>query len=230
MSILDRLRWHDASPVVVLLIDKRTLAIRHRFSLEPFFAYHFGNAWDDGDVVRLEVARSPDVGRVDERDAPRDARRRGPRACPARRRWTSVLDLRSGDAAVETLPLAGLEFPAWDERRTGRPTSSLFGLTANASLPAGAFGHNGLVGFHRGSGEVRGHDFGATVLAEEHVHAPGPSGREGDGWLVGTSFDWRANRTSLDVFDAGDVSVGPVATATLPYALPLGLHGHFTPA
>ena len=229
VSVLDRLRWHGDSRVVVLLIDKRTFGIRHRFELDPFFAYHFGNAWESGDTVRLEVARSPDFAAL--MGAVRLATRgeAAPRL-PRPAAMDVVLDLRSGEATVEALPVAGLEFPTYDERRTGRATSCLFGLTANASLPAGAFGHNELVGFDRGSGTVRRHDFGATVLAEEHVHAPGPSARAGDGWLVGTSFDWRANRTSLNVFDARDVSAGPVAVATLPHALPLGLHGHFTPA
>jgi all-trans-8'-apo-beta-carotenal 15,15'-oxygenase len=32
------------------------------------------------------------------------------------------------------------------------------------------------------------------------------------------------------VFDAGAVDAGPVASVTLPYGLPLGLHGQFVPA
>ena len=228
-SVLDRLRWDDAARVVVLLIDKRGLEVVRRFSLDPFFAYHFGNAWEDGDAVRLEVARSPGVDVLMEavRLATRgEAAPRLPRPAAT----DVVLDPRSGKAVAEPLPVAGLEFPAWERRRTGVSTSSLFGMTANASLPAGAFGHNELVGFDRGSGTVRRYDFGTRVLAEEHVHAPDPSARDRGGWLLGTSFDWEAGRTSLNVFDADDVSAGPVAVATLPYKLPLGLHGHFTPA
>ena len=178
VSVLDRLHWREDSPVVVLLIDKRTLNVAHRFSLEPFFAYHFGNAWDDDDSVRLEVARSPDFRSL--MDAVRLATRgRASPRLPRPAAMDIVLEPRSGEATVEPLPVAGLEFRTYDERRTGRPTSRLFGMTANASLPADAFGHNELVGFHRRSGAVRRHDFGATVLAEEHVHAPGPSAAKG---------------------------------------------------
>ena len=176
VSVLDRLHWREDSPVVVLLIDKRTLDVAHRFSLEPFFAYHFGNAWDDGDSVRLEVARSPDFESL--MDAVRLATRgrASPRLRPTRRRWTSSSIRAPARRPSSRCRSPGLEFPTYDERRTGRPTSRLFGMTANASLPADAFGHNELVGFHRRSGGVRRHDFGATVLAEEHVHAPGPVG------------------------------------------------------
>lgn len=59
-SVLDRLVWDEENDAIVLLVDKRSLQIAHRFSLDPFFAYHFGNAWEDGKTVRLEVARSLD--------------------------------------------------------------------------------------------------------------------------------------------------------------------------
>ena len=226
-SPLDRLRWEGGEPTVVLLVDRRTLRVAHRFALEPFFAFHLGNAWDDGEgAVRLEVARAPDFGPL--MDAVRAATRGEPAPALARPHAVDVvLDLRAGTAAAEALPVRGLEFPAHDLRRTGRRTASLWGLARNASMPAGAFGHNELVGLRRDAGTVDRFDFGSGTIAEEHVHAPGRDGRD---WLLGTAYDWGANRTSLAVFDARDVSAGPVSVATLPYALPLGLHGHFTPA
>ena len=51
--------------------------------------------------------------------------------------------------------------------------------------------------------------------------------QEGAGWLIGTALDIARGRTLLSVFDARDLSAGPLACARLPYALPLGLHGKF---
>ena len=57
-------------------------------------------------------------------------------------------------------------------------------------------------------------------------------GREAelDCWLLGTTFDARRQATLLNLLDARRVADGPIAQAVLPYALPPGFHGNFTPA
>ncbi|MDE0508358.1 MAG: carotenoid oxygenase family protein, partial [Gammaproteobacteria bacterium] len=42
-----------------------------------------------------------------------------------------------------------------------------------------------------------------------------------------SAFDWSQGKQILNLFDAEAVADGPVATAELPYAIPLGLHGKF---
>ena len=75
------------------------------------------------------------------------------------------------------------------------------------------------------------HRYGPDMLAEEHVFVPRPgSERPDDGWLVGTVLDTTRARTGLMVLDAGHVDAGPIAQAWLPYAVPLGFHGHFAAA
>ena len=68
-------------------------------------------------------------------------------------------------------------------------------------------------------------------LPEEHLFVPREGGRgEDDGWIVGTSLDWRARVTRLNVFRADALADGPVARAALPLLLPAGLHGRFAPS
>ena len=55
-------------------------------------------------------------------------------------------------------------------------------------------------------------------------------GPEQGGWIVGTALDWEHEVMRLNVFDAGHAADGPMASAVLPYALPLGLHGKFVHA
>jgi len=71
----------------------------------------------------------------------------------------------------------------------------------------------------------------AGVLPEEHLFVPAPgTGPEGAGWVVGTALNVAEQRSELHVFDVDAVEAGPVASAALPYALPLGLHGRFVAA
>ena len=65
------------------------------------------------------------------------------------------------------------------------------------------------------------------ALVEEHVFVPD---RQGPGWVLGTVLDLAQKKTVLSCFAADRLGDGPVAEATLPYALPLGLHGAFVPA
>lgn len=66
---------------------------------------------------------------------------------------------------------------------------------------------------------------GAKTFAEEHIFVPKMNGAEDGGWLVGTSLDYAAKVTRLNVLDAQNISDGPIAVFELPYALPLGFHG-----
>jgi all-trans-8'-apo-beta-carotenal 15,15'-oxygenase len=50
---------------------------------------------------------------------------------------------------------------------------------------------------------------------------------QGDGWLVGTVLDVPAQVTRVGAFDALHLADGPIVSASLPYTLPLGFHGHF---
>ena len=74
--------------------------------------------------------------------------------------------------------------------------------------------------------------YGAGVMVEEHVFVPRPtgSGREGEGWLMGTALDLKRQQMLFSVFNAQRLADGPIAQGELPRVMPLGLHGIFAPA
>ena len=75
------------------------------------------------------------------------------------------------------------------------------------------------------------YDYGDRFNVEEHiVIAKLGTTRELDGWIMGTAFDAKSQRTCVSVFDSMNVNNGSVARAWLPYLLPLGFHGNFTAA
>lgn len=229
-AFMHRLRWRPERGVTVLLVDQRTLAVAHRFELEAFFAFHYGNAWVDGDSIRIETARSPAfeplMAGIERATLGQPGLPRPPAEAPGE----IVLDLRRGRARMETLPLPHGEFPSFDPRHTGEPTTRLVMLSRSGRRPGTAVGFDTVMTLDRRRNRIQHFDYGDHTLAEEHLFVPAPRAAEGIGWIVGTAFDWRAQRTMLSVFDAAALDAGPLARATLPYRLPLGLHGRFVAA
>ena len=78
------------------------------------------------------------------------------------------------------------------------------------------------------SGEQRTFRYPDHQIPEEHLFVPKPGSKpEVDGWVIGSAVDWQNNQQVLNVFDSANVADGPIASAHLPYRLPLGLHGKF---
>lgn len=77
-------------------------------------------------------------------------------------------------------------------------------------------------------GEMDSYQYPTHIIPEEHLFVPQAGAPiESHGWVVGTALNDRSAQTELRIFDARRVNDGPLATATLPDALPLGLHGKF---
>ncbi len=226
-SFLSMLSWDDASSVDILVIDKETLTIAHKFEMPPFFAFHFGNAWQDGGQLRIEMARAPEFETLMTQikqatlGLPTTADAHAPAAADI------VLDLSTGIAQLQDLPFTGADFPCFDERYAGERTDTLVMMQRSDDMPSDVFGLNTLAVSNKRKDSLQMWSYGASAIAEEHIFVPGLSATEGEGWLMGTAYNWKSGHTSLSVFDAQHVSDGPVATATLPYGLPIGLHGKF---
>lgn len=228
----ETLGWEADSPVQVLLVDKANLAVQHVFELPPFFAFHFGNAWEDGKKLRIEVAIAEPLSEFNQSIRHAMAGKpAGPLLNSSSGRPLQaleiVLDLNSKTATTEPMPFVLADFPGFDHRYTGQKTTSLTMLTRSASISESLFGFNQISRFDRRVDSITEWDYGSDYIVEEHVFVPKPGAAEGKGWLLGTAFNWRKHKTVLTVFDAEHLQDGPIARCSLPYHLPLGFHGKF---
>ena len=55
------------------------------------------------------------------------------------------------------------------------------------------------------------------------------SAAEGEGYLLSSVYDAERKPSHLQILDAENVSVGPIAKAYLDHRLPLGFHGNWRP-
>lgn len=213
--------WNGNRPMRAVVVDRSDFSLRRVVEMPAGMVFHCGNGWDDGDTIRFDACITADDSRI---------RALGGfmRGETWRQQGTSslliTLDLARGTARSEAV-LAGTEFPRVADADVGQRYRQLF-VTTGAT--GGEFGMTGVARIDVESGRVDRYDYGKDWVVEEHIPVAKASGK--GQWLLGASYDVQQRQTVLAVFDGERISQGPVATARLPYAAPLCLHGNFLSA
>jgi carotenoid cleavage dioxygenase-like enzyme len=223
---LSHYHWEDKSPLVVLLVDKADFKMQ-RFELPATGVFHLANAWEQGGTVQVRFVAQPDIlGAMQQMDVNRSRSDAKTRAT----QWTQItLTPATGQAQMQALGLDKVEFPRIHPARNGLRTQFTTLLARSGKMNAQVDGFDSVLTLH-GERQQR-HHYGDGWIAEEHVYVPrSGAAPEGQGWVLGTAYHWPSERTALSVFDAAAVNAGPIAKVTLPYGLPLGLHGQFVAA
>ena len=227
-SFFESMTFAPQRACAVMVVDKAAPdRVARRFEVDFTMAYHFGDAFErDGEIV-VRTMRLADVAQARSPHRAAMFGHHGP-AAPARLAELR-LDMRRGQARWDMTGITGIEFPMFDPRSPGDRGARLYMPTNAGDASAPYFNAVQMVDPATGRREL--HRYGRDILAEEHVFIPRPgSTRPDDGWLVGTLLDHARDRSGIAVLDAQRIGDGPLATAWLPYAFPLGFHGHFAQA
>jgi carotenoid cleavage dioxygenase len=224
-SFLDAHVWRPELGMRALVIDKKDWKRQQMLTLPAGFLFHLGNAWEEqtagGTVIHVDYVRAPDASSLftGTRELMRGRYVRGAHA----KLTVARLDLGTGRATQIEWPTQA-EFPRIDPRRVGLRHRQVI----HAAEPIdGRPLWSAVARTDVESGASQRFCYGPQALVEEHVVVPDG---ERPGWVLGTTLDYAQGRTVLSCFAADALADGPVAQATLPYALPLGLHGTFVAA
>jgi carotenoid cleavage dioxygenase len=195
------------------------------FEFSPCYIYHVVNAWEEGDsVVMVGCRYMPALdanGAIDARRTAKDVAELVMRA----RLWEWKMNLRTGEASERMLNAEhNFEFPSYNGRLTGRKTRYGYGVDHSCTT---SLQWLGLRKLDLSTGE----DLGGWSDDKQHswysepwfAEADTPQS-EDDGYVI--AFQWNAalKRQTLDIFDAHDLSRGPVAQVELPHRVPTGFH------
>ena len=217
--------WRPELGSRVLIVSKDDFADRRWEQLPAGFGFHHGNGWEDaGGTIRFDLCMAPDPGLM---TGPLKSVMRSEldHAAPATHTLFAIHP--DGRTRIEQ-GSEPAEFPRVASGLTGLRNRYVYLLTGE-DRPGWPFSR--VTRRDLENGRDRSFEFGPDRIPEEHVFVPFPGSRNEDqGWLVGTVLDWRQGRTGVTVFDARHLDHGPLATAWLPYPLPLGLHGQFSHA
>ncbi|MEL6686381.1 MAG: carotenoid oxygenase family protein, partial [Pseudomonadota bacterium] len=223
-NYLSHFAYQSDAPQRVIVLDMDNLDARRDFDIPPGFQFHFGNAYEDkGGNIRFTMCET-DQDKFVSHGAKQLMRGELPEGGDPSRLCEVVLKT-NGQATLERISdvMVGHEFPRFNPAFGGQAARYLY--TVGNKAP-GRPGETAILRHDLKSGRVDAHDYGPDNMVEEHLFVPSASPKgEADGWLVGTTLDFKAKVTHVNVLRADALSDGPVAVFELPYALPLGFHG-----
>jgi carotenoid cleavage dioxygenase-like enzyme len=223
---VDTFEWQAGEPSVGLVFDKETLSLQRRFELVGDFHFHFGNAWEEPDgTLRFDYCATPDASFASQgaRQIMKGSYIEG--EDPATNHYSVKVPLKG--EAKRALLGGNAEFPRIDPRLVGQRNRFIYSMWQpdDANVPF----FQGLAQVDLTLGQRTTFDYGRGTIAEEHVFVPRPGGVDDqDGWVLGTTLSLSQGTTTLNAFDAKNLSQGPIARAHLDYGLPMGLHGVFS--
>jgi len=228
-SFMDAHVWEPDLPTRVLVVDKNDFSKVQWLELPAQWVFHFGNAWEDAQgVIHFDAARAPDpMAMINTfRDVMRGIR--SPSSPSLHYRYRIDTTRRTVTEEAIFNPGFDTEFPVIDPRVSTQRSHRLVMLCSDARKPASHPMLSGVAVFDDRQEKLVTFRYPDHQIPEEHLFVAAPGSEpEAAGWIVGTALDVKRDRTLLNVFDVTALDAGPLATATLPYALPLGLHGKF---
>lgn len=210
--------FDEQVPLRVLVVDKATLTLKREYNLDPGFAFHFGNAWEDQQGnIRFDASLYPNLDNLHYMSEVM----KGKVSHPEQAKTTFFTLYKNGRTTKETIPGVS-EFPRIYNHLTGLKNDTLVTLS---SVKSDVWSDAVRV-INTNTGKQDTFTYGNEYLVEEHIVVD-TSLKEGGGYLVGTALHVPSKRTCVNIFKANRVSDGPVCRAWLPDAIPLGFHGNF---
>ncbi|AQA17652.1 lignostilbene-alpha,beta-dioxygenase [Halioglobus japonicus] len=194
------------------------------FEFSSCFLYHVVNCWEEGDEVvmvacRYMPARKED-GSIDEE---RTARMIASLEMDARL-WCYRMNVKTGETSETCLNADhNVEFPSYNSAETGRYTEWAYLVDHDPKQ----LRWTGIRKMNTVTGESAGEwtDGHADCWYSEPWFAPADNPRSEDhGYVVSFCWNARTEVQELQVFDALDISKGPVARVKLPQRIPPGFH------
>ncbi len=207
------------------------------FEASPTYLYHVANAWEEDDGVGgVEIVMTGTPFRL-----PRDAHGTlEPDRLPKMlahlesdhvfMEWR--FNLRTGRTRERLLDdIVNTEFPAINSWLLGRKTRYSWQLLMGRSNVAEDPRFCGLSRYDLLRGTCQTYHEGPMRWWSEAPFAPRTGWqKEDDGYLVNFVWDGDAQRSKVYVFDARDITKGPVCKITLPQRVPHGFHATWVSA
>ncbi len=221
-SFSDALVWHPENGTEIMIVDRETFSVVSQFTTEPWFQWHFGNGYLEGDgSISLDVVRYPDfsINRRLKEVAHGKTTTSAPGAL-----WRIRLDPQG--QLLDTYELLGqsCEFPSFDPAVVGQPHRYTYlslhrsGTDLQSELldTVGCFDHQ--------TSTLTVADYGDGYYPSEPIFVRNTEDPE-HSWLLILVFNSHSERSEIWILDAAHVDEQPLCCLELPQKVSLRFHG-----
>ncbi|EDX85963.1 Retinal pigment epithelial membrane protein [Synechococcus sp. PCC 7335] len=217
------IQFNPKQPTKIVLIPRDGKGEVRFFDTDSCFVFHHANAFEHGNQLILDSVCYDSFPTIDDAE---DYSTVDFDHVPASQLWRFSIDLNTENVAVEKIIERPCEFPALNPKQVGRNYRYLFmgatdGAIKNAPLQA-------LIKRDMQTGEEQLWSAAPRGFGGEPLFVARPGSKaEDDGWVLLWIFNAAGDRTELTIFNAQDITPGPIATLKLRHHIPYGLHGSF---
>lgn len=220
---IENFRWRPERGTRFIVVHRNGHGVQGIYRGESIFAFHYVNAYEEGERLVLDVAAYQDNGIIDALylDRVRDETAVVPLARLARYRISPGASLVSHERVMElAVDLPRINYRACNMRRH----RFVYGVGRTAA--ARGIGNN-LVKADLDPGQSQPwHEEGCFPGEPVLVTRPGAAA-EDDGVVLSVVLDTKQEKSFLLMLDAH--SFGEIARAQVPQRVPFGFHGQFYP-
>jgi all-trans-8'-apo-beta-carotenal 15,15'-oxygenase len=216
----EQLTWkpEEGTDVIIVPLDDPTNYTR--FTVEPFYQWHFGAAWEEGEEICVEFVHYADYHSAILLDDLFAGRPTVEIESDFRR---GRINPRTRSLTWEVLWDNSSEFPQVSPRVLGTASRYTY-LTAHEDQAFGLQDVVAKVDSHTGKVQTLG--FGDLQYPSEPMFVPRADARaEDDGYLVCYGYDVGVHRSFAAVLDARDLHAGVLARAWFDHHVPHTFHG-----
>ena len=222
------LQFHRDIPTRFGLIPRLGTDVRW-FECEPCFVLHTSNAWEEGDWVVMDGCRSTNpMPAADPSQGELSHMLAYMRLEANNYRWR--FNLRTGEVREGPICDINSEFNKSNQIFHGVKTRYAY----HQAIPLRGDGgetlrFTGLLKYDNETGQHQRYDYGPGVFGSETPFVPKKgadrSSGEDDGYLTTLVTDTNDWTSWCLIFDAKDITQGPIGKARLPHRIPYGFHG-----
>jgi carotenoid cleavage dioxygenase-like enzyme len=205
----------------------------HWFEAAPCYVLHLVNCWEEDDTIVMVGCRQDNPGgKRDSDEGPLASQLAERRRSHELHEWR--LHLKTGETTERVLNTLNLEFPTINSRFAGVPNRFSYLQALPESPKEGAIEgrcqtFDALVKYDYQTGEIQSFDYGSGVSGSESWFAPkaGSDGEsaEDDGYVITYTHSRNDWVSRCLIFDAKNISKGPIATVRMPRRFNIGFHG-----
>ena len=225
-----RLKFHRDVPARFGIIPRRGTSRDVRwFEGQPCYILHLANSYEQGDeVVMVGCIQTNPV--PDLTSLPKEGYARMMKLLDMHEQQTRMhrwrFNLKTGQTLEEDLDDEVTEFPMISGRHKGRPNRYVY----NAYMVPGFWHLDGLKKYDLHTGRTQTWRAPEGVFVSETPFAPRQGAvDEDDGYLVTYAVDTRQRRAECLIFDARDITPGPVCRVMPPGYIPPGAPAYWAP-